>query len=369
MYYLLGVLGISVFAGVLFPKINDKDSKERTGYCIIIFFLLFAFSGLRGSSVGIDTANRAATYYSALGMDYEHFSSYFSTETGYEVVYYLFNSLFDQPYAMEMCFSAFIIGTHIWFFKKYASELPLTVALFIIFNFSSTMNTTRQYLAISICLIAFHFIIQRKFVQSVITILIASLFHTSALICLLFCLLAFKKVTINKKMFLLMIPTAVLFVFLYSPITSLMMQLFPHYARYLKNSYFMSSSKISIPWILIYIAVCVLTVIKYSNEEKGRTLNEDDNGNRPFAVMSVVYLAYVASDVSAFFIKILYRIMRYFYVGFTFVLPECVTSLISKDKKSRTLFYAIFTLIAVVVGYIEFSANKYKIFPYVFFWD
>ncbi len=374
MYYLVAVLVLTIGSGIITPQINIPGSKARKHYCLFVFFLLFLFSALRGSSVGIDTGNRARSYSVIHDYSFDYFLSRIDAEYLYRIIIWLFTRISENPYLMEAFFAGVVLGVHVWFNYLYAKELPFALALFIIFNYSATMNTTRQYLAISLFLVALHYIIHKKLIKAVLIILLSSQFHTSAYLGLLFCLLALKKVYVNKRIFLLMIPAAVFAVISYSAITNLIMQIFPQYSRYLNDSFFMSSSRISIPWIALYVLISILLFFRFNAKEKEdkklhlsyRNQNTDDNA---FGVLSIVFLVYVASDISAFFIRIIYRIMRYYYIGFTILLPDVACSFVKKDTSNRIILYVVFMLLALVVAFVEFSANKYRIFPYVFFWQ
>jgi hypothetical protein len=150
------------------------------------------------------------------------------------------------------------------------------------------------------------------------------------------------------------------------------MKINPHYGRYVNNSWFMSSSGISLPWIGVYLLLVILIILKYQKVGSLDYYNknvETDLEENAYGVLSITFLVYAATDITASFIKIIYRIMRYFYIGFTILLPEVATPLIKKNEKNRKILYFLFTLMAIGIAYFEFRSNKYRIFPYIFFWQ
>lgn len=390
MLYLMTTIGLSVFLGIVMPT-DRKDSKTRKVYCVLMFLLLFGFAALRGESVGIDTTHRYLAYEQFSDLPVTSWLSHVregtiddlsldgSDELGNSALVLILSHICSKPWFGEMVYSAFILAVHMWFFYKYCEHLPLTVELFIVFNFSATMNTTRQYIAISFFLIALHFIIQRKPLWAILFVVAAYLFHTSALICLVFCILAFKKVRITKKTFAVMIPVSVVAILLYNRLLDLLLVWLPKYSHYLNMDFYGESSGLSLFWTALYVGVLALTLMFYPKpvDLPARTLAREEWTDRQkeeeaylqrFGVQAMTFLAFAVCDTVAAFLKAIYRIMRYFYSGFTILLPEMAMKLFKKNEINRVIMYMAFLVVGLLVGYVEFKANKYDIFPYRFFW-
>ncbi|MGG4287973.1 EpsG family protein [Priestia megaterium] len=77
----------------------------------------------------------------------------------------------------------------------YKKKLSIPMGLFIYFMlyYIESLNIIKQMLAVSIVLYSYRFILDRKFFRYIFFIIIATLFHQSAFICILFYFLNFKK--------------------------------------------------------------------------------------------------------------------------------------------------------------------------------
>ena len=80
-----------------------------------------------------------------------------------------------------MLFSAFTIGTNLWFFRKYSCNLWLTILIYISFaGYGFNMAAIKQCTAMSLCMIATDRAINKKYIQFVLFVILASMFHPYA---------------------------------------------------------------------------------------------------------------------------------------------------------------------------------------------
>lgn len=92
-----------------------------------------------------------------------------------------------------MIFSAFTVGTNLWFFRKYSCNLWLSVLLFITFaGYLFTFAAIKQCTAMALCLIATDRAINKKYIRFVLYVLLACLFHPYAMMYLVVPLLFFR---------------------------------------------------------------------------------------------------------------------------------------------------------------------------------
>ena len=110
--------------------------------------------------------------------------------------------------AVVQCYLMFRI------YRKYSSAYVISFFLFIASTdyISWIFNGMRQFVAVTITMACFPWIIEKKYVRTVVVILIASLFHQSALLVIPFVFIAQGKAW-NKKtlLFILAVIVAVLF--------------------------------------------------------------------------------------------------------------------------------------------------------------
>lgn len=152
--------------------------------------------GLRGETVGIDTCEYVNYYqYDVSDMDYFN--------TSYEVLYRLLAN-FLRRITTNYHFFFFISSLIQFFFLKKAIDKFSVNPLFSVFIFFSywpffffeSLNIMRQSIAMPIVLCSIGYWNNNEKLKSVLLVIIASLFHVSSLIVLVFFLI--KNVSINK---------------------------------------------------------------------------------------------------------------------------------------------------------------------------
>jgi hypothetical protein len=80
-----------------------------------------------------------------------------------------------------MLFAIFTIGTNLWFFRKYSCNLWLTILIYISFaGYGFNMAAIKQCTAMSLCMIATDRAINKKYIQFVLFVILASMFHPYA---------------------------------------------------------------------------------------------------------------------------------------------------------------------------------------------
>ena len=102
----------------------------------------------------------------------------------------------------------------VYVFRKYSIRFELSYYLFIASTdyFSWMFNGIRQFTAVCICLLATPFLLKKKYIQVIVIIVIASLFHRSALLCLAIMLIVHGEVW-NKRTVLFIIGVLIAIVF------------------------------------------------------------------------------------------------------------------------------------------------------------
>lgn len=175
-------------------EVNDNSEREyinrdRIVYKLIII-VLSIFCGLRLSYN--DTGAYRAAYVEmrtslsqlmrlSLGDNpLFHFSNYIMKTLGFSVQTFL------------MVYAVITIGIYIWFIRKYSRNFVLSIFLFFALGvYTFTFAAIKQTVAVAFCLLATDRAIEKKWIQFVIWIIIASLFHPYALVYLIVPLLTF----------------------------------------------------------------------------------------------------------------------------------------------------------------------------------
>lgn len=106
--------------------------------------------------------------------------------TGYEILYEFlqrFVHLFSYDYTLMLFVtSLIIIGFTYLTIKRYSFYPAISVLMLYAYSINSSGFGYRQDIAIAICFFSFHFIFKRKLVGFLTLVIVASLFHQSAIV-------------------------------------------------------------------------------------------------------------------------------------------------------------------------------------------
>lgn len=92
-----------------------------------------------------------------------------------------------------MIFAVFTIGTNLWMIRKYSCNIFMSVLLFVTFaGFTFNLAAIKQCTAMAFCFIATDRAIQKKYIQFVIFVFIACLFHAYSFMYLVVPFLSFR---------------------------------------------------------------------------------------------------------------------------------------------------------------------------------
>lgn len=159
--------------------LSQRNKLKNLNISALVFFILFITSAIR-FDVGYDYM----LYYDILNSDYDQFINETERMEPLNILLFKISRIigFNQFY--------FIITSAIIFFSlykvvtKFSKNISLSILLFMslpIFYFNS-FSIIRQFVAVSIVFYASTFIFDKKFLQYYMFVLIAFLFHKSALI-------------------------------------------------------------------------------------------------------------------------------------------------------------------------------------------
>lgn len=176
--------------------------SQKTLFMIIIFFLFVFQDGLRWET-GSD--------WQAYRIYFESFASYGNWRAPFEIGYKYLNYI---VYFFSNNYSAFLIIHAIIIYSLYLKSIndytmyPLVTSLcfyFLFFGYMMGMN--RQGVAIAICVFSLRYVTSRESIKFFALILIASLFHFSAMI---FSIAYFLNKKIKAHFYIMMLMLAVI---------------------------------------------------------------------------------------------------------------------------------------------------------------
>lgn len=345
-----------IYFVVLLLIVSLSSFLGKRAYCIAISFILILFAGLRGVSVGPDTAQYKYLFYDYTNFSFGQLVSFFNygdTEIGY-VLTSKFFSLFTNYETFQLFASIFVVVPASLLIFRY-SRIPW-VSYFIFFSlpiFSSmSMSMMRQGFAFGFFLIAYQLVVKRKFLKYALCIAIGFLFHAS-IICLIPIYFLYGipyKRSYNKIIF---VGLAIFFVF--------NTVIYKFVASFSRMQYDVGDSG-GIKMLFFFLMLLLGT---YLIEE--RILQESYNKMYFYLLVFTILCWFLGMNLAAVF-----RLAVYTEFFICLMVPNLFMTII--DKASRSLIFASILIVCFIV--LKFLimrdasvvGNNYY-YPYFFFWE
>ncbi|HDR8146176.1 MULTISPECIES: EpsG family protein [Bacillus cereus group] len=260
IYYVIFILLFILFMCEL---ISGKKFKPLWYFYYIIFCaFLMCFAGLR-YDIGIDYVSHERIYANIRSGFVENFSNT-NQETGYFILNKIFNS-----FNVMLLFIAIITLT-IKFKIIRDNSIYIYMSLFLyysLFFIRYDMGLVTQGIAMMFIMYSYKYIIEEKSLKFIITILLASLFHISAIIFLPVYWLARKTYSMKFIIITIIISFFAAFSLVSDQILQYISLIIPRYEAYLNSD---ASFEISINMFkrLVFLLIFVYTIKKYHGDNK-----------------------------------------------------------------------------------------------------
>jgi len=340
---------ISILSSIY--KTSKNKKKVPIFGVLIIILILSVVAGLRWG-VGTDYSTYRSNYSFYKENIIESFLNF--EEPGIRIISYISSVIYDDFATMFLIASIITVGLSVWTIYKYSNYFSISILLYIFVGaWHGSFNGIRQYLACAILFAGHHYIIERKFSKYLIIIIIASLFHISALIMIL--LYFIPRDTLNYKqllaLFVIVILSLSLYDFIFAIINNVLVSTGSNsivaIGEYL-------TEELSILRILVMIAPSILYLIITPKSK----LNSEDNFY--INMLFINAIVYIISMNSAYLAR--FTIYTNIYVALGF--PKIFKGV---DKKlSVIIIYIALILYLLFWGYeIMITPNLYN-FHWIF---
>lgn len=347
LYFLIGLFI------VLFDLLCNNEEYKNKYVNLSIFILLFMLFALRHQSMGIDL--HYLSDYGYLG-SFEKLSSYswkeiitLESHQNYEKGYILLNKLIGSISTNRQFFIAVIAFLSLLpisiFIRKKSTTPAFSYIIYIgIPSFLLLFSGLRQDLAIGICALSYIFIEDKKPIKFIITVLIASLFHVSALVFLVAYPLYHLK--INNTLRVASIGMIGVVYLLRYPIFNIISTMF--------NKDFDADYNNS------YVLLAVLSLVYMFGVALGNR-SERQNG-----YMNIFYVACVC-QVFGSISSMVTRAGYYFLLALIILLPSLVEDV--KDVQTREVMKTVTIYCFIAFGLFNLYTSSWAMAnPYIFFW-
>lgn len=181
-----------------------SKAENRKNFYILSFFsiaVMVALAGFRDYTVGTDTYNylhKSMYWGGAVSADslWDYFKFYFPLGYG-EPLFAILVGVIAQltgsyTFFLIVCHTIILVCVYIGIFrfKEYVNPAFVLLVYYLLY-YNHTLNMTRQYIAVSIVFCFLADIPQNKIVRFCIVVLVAMLFHTTAILALMIPLIYF----------------------------------------------------------------------------------------------------------------------------------------------------------------------------------
>lgn len=342
---------------------NQATKRNKTIYVWMIIAVLTLVSGLRSYQTGLDTYS----YLSKIQLISVGQSELaYGFEESFKMICFLLSRIYNNS-TFFLCVFAFITNAliifRLWDFREISSFLWMVLFYYSCFYFM-TMNGIRQFCAVSIVFYFTRYLNQKKLFVFLIGVMIASLFHQSALIGLVFLLEEIRQWrTLNQreKMLLLCCISAM-------PIA--LHYIFSASTRY--KHYFQATNidvGVMLPIkILLYLVTLIFMYQIYKRMMLSPIKSISCSATSPDAI-PMICTAYILGLLLTMFGYMYAQVER---IGWYFYLYEGAYYGILQKDTDKVNKYVFGGCIAILIGYsfiYSILHNSQGNIPYLFFWQ
>lgn len=346
IYYIL-----IIFVGLIsFFTINMKNKYKRNKIIIILCStMIIIIQWLRKITVGVDLSGYIPALSLAKDMNFLGGDKLFNYELGYSLYSQFFVRLgvSNQIYLLIVAITIMIPISYT-IIKN--SKMPGTsIYIYITLGFFTfTFSGIRQSIALAITFFSFKYIKERKFLKFIICIILAILFHKSAIVFTF--AYPLYNVKIKSKDFFIIIPMFILVFIFKSQVFSLLYKFYRGFDGEVEgtNAYTM---------LIVMIFILILSYMF------GRNIKENLKFNAYKNYMIITIFIQVFASQS----NVAMRAGYYYYIFVILLIPEVIRS--QKDLKTRV--FATSILIITLIFFFQLTTgNGYlNVSPYYFYWE
>ena len=346
MLFIFLLIGCCVLAIYAIRK-NSKISL------IVIIIILTVISGLRADSVGIDTKN----YVNAFKLIGEgRINQVYGFEKSFILICSVLLKIYNNPhfvlFILSLLTNIFIV-IRLWDYRNIAS-FPCMIFIYFTSFYFYLFNISRQMCAVAIVFWATRFLQRKKYLNYLIFLLIATLFHKSAFIGAAFLVVEvfmWRYLNICQKRWL------IICIFISPIILIFAWNIFVEYSNYFQEA----NIDFGIMLLLKAILLILSSIGFVSQIEARQQLLQKDSFIYSVKTVRVYYIFGIIITSLGYFWLFMDRI------GLVFYLFECVYwGIVVKNHKYNQVFELIVGGLFCIVFILSLIGNGQGIFPFSF---
>lgn len=350
-----------IFLIIFFRIIFSKNKKYFLIFCGIALIIILS---CRNETMGLnDTKN---IYYPAfVAMRKLSVTDIFFNRNYQDIAFFiLIKCIGIITKNFQICISI-LAALYVWLILKsiykYSEDAFISVIVFVSMYFLYGTYLLRQVIAIGILLLSFQYIVNKNIKKFIISVIIAALFHRTALIFLItypFC----NYVKFGKKNYIFIVIAYIVSISNYTFLIKLV-EIFDFTGKAQMaikyNIYTISSNSYSIFGILIDVSILLFTnyFIKYFKDE-----NEKEYMYKLCNILTLGIIFFCFYNAIAEF----FRVSLYFSIFNIIALPNSLKYL---DKGKNKQILKMYLICIFILYFIFVNINNVNCNPYIFFWE
>jgi hypothetical protein len=324
-------------------------------FAVIVLFLVFG--GLR-YEVGADWFSYKKIFEGVYNWDVV----FNSREEKLFLAYFYVISWFSDNYSLAVfVFFAISFLIKVYVLDKYSSNIFLSLiiyfpAIFMIYD----INAIRQGMAIGIVLLSIPAILEKKPVQFILILTIASFLHTSAIVFIPFYFVAHAQISVK---WIVIIAAGVLIIsiplrqfMLANPLFTMVLNSdsLTHYNSYLEESE--ANKSVEIISIAVFQRVVFLAIVLFNYED----INLPENQKRLF--LNGYFISFLIFILFSFSTEFSARLAFYYKSFEMILLPLVVTA--QKRHLPKLIYFTIFVILSAIAVQRLLSVKDGGLLPY-----
>ncbi|MGK4060625.1 EpsG family protein [Loigolactobacillus coryniformis] len=356
---------VYIFLILLVILFSFMQTKQNKWYLFLMLALIFVVMAFRSFSVGSDTQAYRLLFFQ---LSYLKLSSYMQSLTTFfnsrfELGFILLNKLiyhFTNNPRWLLIIVALIVVVAVWLFINYFSQdVSLSLVLFLTLGiFADSLNSMRQILALAFVLISYTYIDRNKYV-SLLLIILAALFHKTALFALAIIPLSYVK--FNKKT-IGILSVITLFIFVsFNTILTIFFKSFTSYSGYVDA---LSDGAARNATLLNGLIDLIIVIFCYMcgriNQVQGMKLTQ--YGNETFYLL-LIFISFCIYIVS-FRYSQLSRLSNYFSCVYLFMIPNSISLIKTPIRRLLLKYTVVIFAISYFITIQLFRPEWSRIVPY-----
>ncbi len=343
---------------IILPMLKIDKKK----YCILIGTLMTLIVGFRSIDMGMnDTRMVYVSLFDQIS-DMSFLETYnYIIKSDIEVVFYMLTRLFImittnvRLYLLLLTIPVNYLVSR--FIYKY-SKIPFLSFLvyFSINYFAFSFTLLRHCIAMVVLLLSYDALKESKTLKFFLLVILASLFHRTALIFIIVFFLKNKK--INTKYFI-SIPLLVLLFTITLGTRTYRWVMNLGFLKLNRYSIYLNPKANTLTFFLINFTILIVSLLFYRKSIKENNDKQDDDINLLF------YIQMIGTCFASFmyFFSEMFRVSTFFTIFSIILLPNCIYRF--QNHKRRSLYIILMSIVFILYFFL-FTMFNNSIYPYVF---